>query len=289
MNVQKHLLWLGCGDLAIGSLPALLQHRITCVARRPKTLPAGVEQWVGSLSDPAIHAQLRTSQPDALVITLTPDNPSAEGYHQGYWLNTQYILHHLPATAKPFVLFVSSTGVYGQEDGSWVDEDSPTTPSTPSGQCLLATEQLIRQSGLPHCILRLSGIYGPGRDFVVRSLLAGQGGSSAYTNRIHRDDVCRLIPFLLERQFAGQHLPEILLASDNAPVQGTELRRWLAAQLQCPLPPPSEAGSARGGNKRCSNQKMQRLGFELRYPGYQQGYGALLELQKNVNCVTKKE
>ena len=71
-------------------------------------------------------------------------------------------------------------------------------------------------------------------------------------------------------------------------MQGTELRRWLAAQLQCPLPPPSEAGSARGGNKRCSNQKLQRLGFELRYPGYQQGYGALLESQKMLIASQKK-
>ncbi len=278
MSSAKKILFAGCGDLARGCMDNLLGHALTAIARRPKQLPPQVTFWQGAITD----CDLGAENWDAIVITLTPDAANAEAYREAYWLNTQYILHSLAPTAKPLIIFASSTRVYGQNDGGWVDENSPCVPNDANGQYLLDTETLIRQSGLPHCIVRFSGIYGPARDYVVRQVRAGQGSGESYTNRIHRDDACGLINFLLLRHFAGYQDPSLILASDQQPVTRSELYRWLAQQLGITPSHVQPSADLRSGNKRCDSHRLCALGFEFRYPSYVEGYTAMLATENKM-------
>src|SRR5690606_24982960 len=98
------------------------------------------------------------------------------------------------------VLFASSTAVYGQDDGSWVDETSPTEPRRFTGRCLLEAEALLAGSGLGFSNVRFAGIYGPGRGRLLSQVLDGSavfGSEPHITNRIHRDDCAGFLQHLI--------------------------------------------------------------------------------------------
>ncbi|RYZ88134.1 MAG: NAD-dependent epimerase/dehydratase family protein [Moraxellaceae bacterium] len=280
-NTQK-LLWIGCGDIARQALPLIKHYSITGLSRSYKPYLAAYNFWQADLAERNLAPQLAQQNYCAIVITLSPAGYTADDYRTTYWLNTQYIVQQLPQNSKPLLVFVSSTSVYQQNQGEWVDETSPTEPTSPAAQWLLKAEQEIAQSGYPFCILRPSGIYGPGRDFLIRQVLQGNGGGEQFTNRIHSLDLARLIAFLVERHRIGLALPPYLLASDDAPVTSREIRLWLAQQLS--MDPkslaPSQESVARGGNKRVNNQLLHQLGFEFHYPSYLQGYPELCRSNK---------
>lgn len=280
-NIQK-LLWIGCGELARQTLPLLSHYAITGLSRTYKPYLAEHTFWQADLSAQNLTPPLGEQGFSAIVITLTPNAYSAEDYRTTYWLNSQYIVQQLGQKTKPLLVFVSSTSVYGQMAGEWVDETSPTEPTNPAAQWLLQAEQVIAQSGCPFCILRPAGIYGPGRDYVIRQVLQAKGGTEHFTNRIHSLDLARLLAFVLERFAQGEPLPPYLLACDDAPVSSQALRQWLALQLG--IDPhsltPSQEAAARGGNKRISNRLLHQLGFKLHYPSYQDGYRELCDEAK---------
>lgn len=280
-NTQK-LLWIGCGALARQTLPLLSHYAITGLSRTYKPYLADHTFWQADLSAQNLTPPLGEQGFSAIVITLTPNAYSAEDYRTTYWLNSQYIVQQLGQKTKPLLLFVSSTSVYGQSDGEWVDESSPAEPSSPAAQWLLAAEQEIANSGCPFCILRPSGIYGPGRDYLIRQVLQGNGGGEQFTNRIHSLDLARLLAFLLQRFSCGAPLPPYVLASDDLPVPSHHLRAWLAELLAVTKLRPSQEPTSRGGNKRISNQLLHQLGFELRYPTYKEGYPELCRQAKLV-------
>jgi nucleoside-diphosphate-sugar epimerase len=128
-------------------------------------------------------------------------------------------------------------------------------------------------------VLRLGGIYGPGRHRQISEVRAGVGCPREpvrFTNRIHRDDAGGILQFLLERQAAGERLQARYLGVDCAPAPMWEVRHWLAEQLGVSLDDSRPLSDARGGNKRCSNRRLLAAGYRFMYPDYRAGYGALL-------------
>ncbi len=184
----------------------------------------------------------------------------------------------------PRFVYTSSTGVYGQNDGSLVDETSPTEPATETARVLFETEQALlaagREKNFPAMVLRVAGIYGPERGYLLKQFLRGEArieGTGARTlNMIHRDDLIHAIVAVLERGRGG----EIYNAVDDEPVSQLEFFQWLAAKLDKPLPPtaPDDAAAPRKRgltNKRIANRKLKaELGFEFRFPNYHSGYEA---------------
>jgi nucleoside-diphosphate-sugar epimerase len=274
---SKNILFLGFGDLARHTARLLTGHRLVGVARSNKPPVPGVEFWQGAADGLAIRQRLNRETFDALVITLTPSDHSDQAYALGYVETMGTLLPVLQDRPPGLVMFISSTSVYHQSDGGWVDEDSPATPDSFQGRRLLEAEDLLRASGLPHTTLRCAGIYGPGRDFLLRQVRAGKGGSGDFTNRIHVRDAAGVIAHLLGRQFAGQGMEPLYLVCDSCPVPGIEVRRWLAAQLGVAPDSLQPGVSERGGNKRCSNRRLLASGYHLLYPSFRDGYGALLE------------
>jgi len=195
-----------------------------------------------------------------------------------------------PPTARrrdgsaPRFVYTSSTGVYGQNDGSLVDETSPAEPATETARVLVETEKHLlaagREKNFPAMVLRAAGIYGPERGYLLKQFLRGDArieGSGVRTlNMIHRDDLIRAIIAALERGRAG----EIYNAVDDEPVGQLEFFQWLAAKLDKALPPtmPEDAAAPRKRgltNKRISNRKLTaELGFTFTHPDFRSGYSA---------------
>lgn len=172
------------------------------------------------------------------------------------------------------LLFTSSTAVYGQQAGEWVDESSPTEPADFAGQRLLEGEALVRSAPFPGTVLRLGGIYGPGRSSLIERARGGVSSASGYTNRIHRDDAAAALAHLAA-------LPQVegtLIGVDSEPALACEVLSWLAQRLELPAPRPGVVPSARAarGSKRCRNARLLATGFRFRYPTYREGYAALL-------------
>ena len=223
---------------------------------------------------------------DWVVNCVASGGGGAEEYRQLYLQGMRNLIEWLivPGKRTPRLLYTSSTGVYGQNDGSLVDETSPTEPATETAKVLVEAEKFLlaagREKNFPAMILRAAGIYGPERGYLLKQFLRGEarieGSGVRILNMIHRDDLIRAIIAALERGRAG----EIYNVVDDAPVSQMEFFKWLAAKLGRPLPPIVTEDSAmprkRGlTNKRISNAKLKaELGFEFQYPDYRAGYSS---------------
>src|SRR5204862_4917069 len=122
-------------------------------------------------------------------------------------------------------------------------------------------------------VLRVAGIYGPGRSFLLRSVMNGTAVSSdRFVNQVHRDDVASTISFLARCRAVDP--PRIFNVVDDTPAPRAEILAWLSERLTLPLPTsPAPAGQEKGrSNKRVSNAKLRALGGTPAYPSYRDGF-----------------
>jgi nucleoside-diphosphate-sugar epimerase len=284
---MTRILIAGCGY--VGS--ALARARIARgdavwgLRRNPVDLPAGVVPISADLAVPRTLADLPSAL-DAVVYAASPGGRDDAFYRTTYVEGLRNLLAALKAqTPRPGrVIFVSSTAVYGQTRGEWVDETSPTQPTHFSGRRLLEAEAILRDSGLPGVVLRLGGIYGPRRTRLVDQVRLGHAsiarGGPHYTNRIHRDDCVGALDHLIELAEPA----DCYLGVDHEPEDEAVVFRWLAGVVGASPPrvaasdKPGEA--RRGGNKRCRNARLVAAGYAFRYPNYRDGYAAVLAEQR---------
>jgi nucleoside-diphosphate-sugar epimerase len=182
------------------------------------------------------------------------------------------------------VILISSTGVYAECRGGWVDESSPCQPSRESGRALLAAEQALatHRFGALGIVLRLAGIYGPGRLPRRAELVSGKSlpiATGEHVNLIHVEDAAAAVL----AADAHAQAPRTYLISDGHPVERREYFAELARQFGLPSPSfrdplPGEGNGRRGGDKRVSNTRMlAELHVELAYPTYRQGLAAAVK------------
>ena len=259
-------------------------HEVFGIRRNQDQLEAGTQPVTGDLTDP----QTLPAPPpdlDLAVCAVAADEGSEAAYRRAYLDAQSGFLRWLGKSGQGPRRYVmlSSTGVYGQTAGEVVDEDSATEPTSFRGEVMLAAEELAAASGMASVAVRLGGIYGPGRQYLIdraRMGLLKKRGYPHYTNRIHRDDAAGLVRHLL---FVDN--PESLyLGVDNEPAEEGEVFDWLAQRLPCTVADadPGDcaptATSGRGvGSKRCSNQRLRDSGYAMRYPSYREGLGSLLD------------
>lgn len=277
---SKRVLWLGAGALAqaFSQLPAAKAWtEIVGVRRNCAGLATGLTPLEADFCEPASLAGLQQCPSDAVVVTLTPGGRSDEQYRAGYVTASHNLVDAIASWPSPpkRVLFVSSTSVYGQNDGQSVDESSITAPTGFSGVRLLEAEQVWRDAGWPLAVVRFSGIYGPGRYRLLQQLQSGQTKQPerpAYTNRIHQTDCARVIAHLLGEAFIEGEF----IATDDHSVLDTDVKQWLAKALNTGY----EGGSlnaATVAGKRLSNNKLRATGFEFRFPSFREGYPAIID------------
>ena len=283
---KKRLLWLGYGDIAARCIPKLLAQRfeVCAVSRSEKPVPEGCDHRIGNLSNLDFVQSLLNEPADFIAVTLSPDERNAPAYKKTYLETAKQLVAacELKQNRPSQIVFVSSTSVYHQQSGEWVNENSSTQPKRETAQILLQAEHCLLDSGLPVCCLRFSGIYGDGRKHLIEQVLKGAGGDAQWTNRIHSSDCARVLAFLFELARDGQVLPTHLLASDLQPIRSSEIRAWMAQTLGLPSGHlhPTGATDTQRMNKRCDSAQLRALGYEFEFPSYREGYLAQLKAVK---------
>lgn len=205
---------------------------------------------------------------DVVVQTTSTKGGDADAYRKAYLVAARNLIARFP---RALLLFTSSTSVYAQRDGRWVSEDSPAEPARETARILRATEELVLAHG--GTVLRLAGIYGPGRSFLLDRVLSGGAAipfKDRYINQVHRDDIATALFLLAHKPAPGA----IFNVVDNAPMLLRECYEWLARHLQKPLPATADDSQPRkrgDSNKRVSNKKLRDYGWELRYPHFEIG------------------
>jgi len=278
VSAPEHVFVAGCGDL--GTRVALLfaerGARVTGLRRDPARLPAPIERCAGDLATGAFEVPASV---DAIVFAAAPNARGADTgeraalYARTYRDGVANLLSAAPAHAR--VVFASSTGVYGADDGREVDEDTPPEPATATGRVLLEAEGRVRTAG--GTCLRLGGIYGPGRErLLARAREYARGayaGRAAHrTNRIHADDAARIVEHLLVTDDA----PAVLCGVDAESATELEVLAFVAHALGLRTDDARRAADASPSGKRVSSARLRARGFEYRYPTFREGYAALV-------------
>jgi nucleoside-diphosphate-sugar epimerase len=273
------ILIAGCGYVGTAlarELAAQGYHQVFALRRSAGETIPGV-RWI---SADLLRAESLADLPqglDFVFYTTAADGSSQEAYRRAYVQGARNLLDALAAEESPLrrVFFTSSTGVYGQDGGQWVDEASPTEPQRPTGRILLEAEQVFHSGPFPATVLRLAGIYGPGRIRLLDQVRHGEAylasGPPLYSNRIHRDDCAGALAHLMTLPAPDA----TYLGVDHEPVLKSAVQAWIAENLGLPpLPQPvAEAGPT---GKRCRNTRLADSGYRFRYPSFREGYGELL-------------
>lgn len=221
---------------------------------------------------------------DALYWTASPDGSDAASYERLYVDTLKHVLHQCGQKAKPPARFfvTTSTAVYHQNHGEVVDENSPTEPTSMNGQILCEAEALLKASPLHTVSLRLAGIYGPDRYYLLKPILAKQPcmtASRTILNMIHRDDIVGAMIWL-----AGvRDVADTYNVVDSKPTVRNEVFTWLAKAMGVPLNE-TMLGSdqlRRASDKICSNARLRQAGYHLLYPDYQEGYADAVEMHRS--------
>lgn len=279
--IGSKCLIVGCGDIGVALAEILRAEgcEVWGLRRDCASLPDSIHGIAADITRMDKLEPLGAACFDFVLVTLTPAAFNDSAYQQVYVEGLRNLLAVLNPEKLQRLFYVSSTSVYHQGDGGWVDEDSMTRPSSFSGRRLLEAETLLASSGLATTVIRFAGIYGPGRNRLIEQVRNGQGCAKSpplYTNRIHRDDCVGMLAHLLRLQWQGQALHSCYIGADNEPVTLWELKQWLAQQLGITLGQLLKESLPRRNSKRCRNRRLLDSGYRLLYPGYREGYSALL-------------
>ena len=277
---MARVLIAGCGYVgaSLGESLAAQGDVVWGLRRRRVDVVDPIRPVCADLSEPASLCEL-PADVDYVVYAVSADAFTQEAYRRAYvdgLVNLQSVLEGRGARGPSRLLYVSSTGVYGQTDGESVDEDSAARPLGFSGRLLLEGERCALGSSIPTVVVRLGGIYGPGRTRLIERVRDQAGcvaGFRRYTNRIHRDDCVGVLAHLMRLESPRS----LYVAVDDQPATELEVMRWLALRLGAPPPVEElEEDSSTRTNKRCSNHRLRDSGYRFRYPTYQTGYEAVL-------------
>jgi len=275
----------GCGDVGSRLAKQLLAEnwQVYGLRRTVSQLPEAVIGVAGDLFSEQCPAAWPTTPLDYLVYSAAATEHDEAGYRAAYVEGLTHVLGWLKQSGQSpkRLLFVSSSSVYGQKDGEWIDETSPAQADGYSGRLMLEAEQVALHSGIPASLVRLTGIYGPGREWLLNQVRQGYRVAidpPLYGNRIHADDAAGLLAFLLQADRRGVLLEDCYIGVDDAPAPLAEVVDWLREYLgvtECA----DNSSVRRSGSKRCSNARAKALGWEPRYPSFREGYAEIIEGQ----------
>ena len=277
------ILIAGCGyvGIALSKLCVLEGKTVWGLRRKTELLPSLIRPIRADLVQPETLCSL-PSRVDYLFYAAGADRSDDACYQATYVVGLKNLIRALDEQSiyPKRAFFTSSTAVYAQTNGEWIDENSPAESKQFSGLRLLEAEQLLLTSPFPWTVVRLSGIYGPNRtrllEEVKRGEISAQGCSSSYTNRIHQEDCAGLLHHLMSlKDPFGMYV-----GSDHEPARLCDVVGWLTQELK--VPPQNAAGLSSNpesrfrSNKRCCNSRAVASGYRFRYPTFREGYTSLL-------------
>jgi nucleoside-diphosphate-sugar epimerase len=281
----------GCGYLGerVAQLWRAAGHNIGVVTRNHR----GTERYERFLKQGFVPLPCDVTRPqtlgwfeeiDTVLFAVGFDHSAGNSIDEVYAGGMRNVLATLPDRVVRFV-YVSTTGVYGPADGNWVDETTPPDPQREGGRASLAAEQALAEHplGRRSVILRLAGLYGPGRVPFIRELRAGEpipAPASGWLNLVHVEDAANVV-VAADELAAFENGPRVYCVSDGNPVERGEFYSELARQIGAAppkfiAPDPNSPRAARAeANRRISNARMLAdLKIELTYPDYRAGLTA---------------
>lgn len=297
----RRLLIFGCGYLGRAVARTALEGgwQVEALTRNPVKADAlrselGLRVVEGELSSDGWHAQLDPA--GATVVNCVSAGGGGEaGYARSYRDGMRSLIEWARGGAVRTLVYTGSTSVYPQTGGSWVDEASPTAGTTPFNTLLLETEALLRAAVASAIVpgarvLRLAGLYGPGRHHLIDQVHRGEtelpGHGDYALNLIHRDDAAAAVLAVASAALPGFGIFNV---ADGNPATKAAIVQWTAARLGRPAPAfrpdrsparPSRRTlfDGRPPDRRISaNALRETLGWAPRYPDFRSGYGAILD------------
>ncbi|MFC4246749.1 SDR family oxidoreductase [Natribaculum luteum] len=286
---------LGCGYVGLELGRQLLEagHEPIGV-RRSGAGVAAIEEngFEGVRADVTDQSSLEAvPDVDALVFAASSGGRGAEAAREVYVDGLETAIEAFGTRDEPpeRLVYTSSTGVFGDHGGDWVDEETPIEPTTPKTEVLAEAERVALETpaafGYDGAVARFAGLYGPDRYRLERYL--GGPVTEGYLNMVHRDDAAGAVRFLLEDDLARGDVVQVV---DDEPVSKWSFADWLADECGVERPPKrtkeqrladddlSEAARRRIlTSKRCSNALLHELGYEFVYPTFREGYRDALE------------
>lgn len=279
---KRRILLAGCGQLGTLIGLALAEtHQVWGLRRNADQVPSPLKPLKADLLLPDTLEAVLPPDLDTVIYCLTPNQYDDAGYKAAFVTGLDNLLNTLERRERlpERVFFVSSTGVYHQNDDSWVDENSPTLPDRFSGKRLLEGEARLADSAIPGTAIRFSGIYGGQRRGLLEGVIAGRiaaGADTPFGNRIHEQDCVGVVRHLVSRLHGNQPIADCYLASDCEPVRQGDLVRWIRSQVPCQEPGPDARTLGRAGSKRCDNGRLLASGYRFRFPSFREGYAEML-------------
>jgi nucleoside-diphosphate-sugar epimerase len=254
----------------------------------------GIDTIVADVTRPQTLGALRSSEferqgIDCVLFAVGHDRTAGQSIEEVYAGGVRNLLTVLPHSVQRFI-YISTTGVYGPAEGAWVDERTPPDPRREGGRASFAAEQVLagHALGANSVILRLAGLYGPGRVPFLKELQAGDpipAPSRGYLSLIHVDDAAAAV-IAADRLPAFDDGPRVYNVSDGCPVERGEFYREVARRIDAPSPqlvepdPESPRAARAAADRRIRNTRMiEELKVKLAYPDYCAGLAAILETQ----------
>lgn len=274
----------GCGYLGLRVARRWLAagHVVYAVTRSSERARAWRAEGLQAIVADVNQGQTLKNLPATDTVLYAVGHEATPGQQNQHAAGLQNVVDALPPFQR--FVYISSTGVYGDRQGAWVDEETPCQPLRPSGMACLAAEELLAKSdaGRRAIILRLAGLYGPGRIPRQNQLLAGEplaAPQHGFLNLIHVEDAAEAV---LAAEKVEAVLPRVYLIADGSPVVRGEYYAEWARIIGAPPPQFRDAGQATpaaaraAADKRISNARMlAELNFPLRFASYREGLRAI--------------
>ncbi|WP_396610428.1 SDR family oxidoreductase [Haloferax sp. S1W] len=293
---------LGCGYVGLELARGLVadDHEVWGVRRSDDGLDAvsdtGAEAVRADVTDP--ESLSAVPDVDHVVFAASSGGRGADAARTVYVDGLRAAIDHFAARddAPDRLVYTSSTGVYGDHGGDFVDEETPLDPTTDKTRVLAEAERVAREyaaeKGIDGTVARFAGLYGPDRYRLDRYLTGPV--TEGYLNMVHRDDAAGAVKFFIAEDCARD---DVVLVVDDEPVSKHDFADWLADECSVPRPEKrtkeerlaagdlSEAARRRIlTSKRCSNDRLRELGYEFTYPTYRQGYRAAIDAYRAENA-----
>lgn len=280
---------LGCGYVGLELGRQLsADHEVVGVRRSDEGVAAiedaGFDAIQADVTEPA--ALEAVPDVDAVVFAASSGGRDAATAREVYVEGQRTAIDHFGSRSPPpeQYVYTSSTGVYGDHGGDWVDEETPVEPTTDKTEMLAEAERVALERpgeyGTDGTVARFAGLYGPGRYRLGRYIEGPV--TEGYLNMVHRDDAAGAVRFLLTEDRARG---DVVLVVDDEPVEKWAFADWLADRCGVDAPPKrtteerladgnlSEAARRRlSTSKRCSNDRLRGMGYEFAYPTFREGY-----------------
>jgi nucleoside-diphosphate-sugar epimerase len=277
-----HVLVAGCGWLGTEIARRLVERgeRVTAIRRDPGRAESlsglGVTPLALDLAAPGAAESL--PEADAIVACQSASGDTEAAYRSAYVDANRALLAAALRTGVRAFVYTGSTGVFGQRDGSDVGETTPPAPSCATGRVLVEAERLVTESARPDLrasVVRLSGLYGPGRTGILARVRSGAlalgPGDDAWMNFCHRDDAVSFVLAALERAAPGA----IHHGSDAEPARRRDVIAWIAERFG--VEPGRSEAAPPGPNRRIlSVATRATLGVTLAFPSFREGLAPLV-------------